>query len=97
MIAAHDNTAEPPGQINNLIGISAIANDIPEIPDDVMWWSNGENCPECLEARVNVGDDKGTHISISFGVKLHFCDRAQTLALHRVLFAWIWPRMPYSD
>ena len=46
MIAAHDNTAEPPGQINNLIGISAIANDIPEIPDDVMWWSNGENCPE---------------------------------------------------
>ena len=36
MISAHYNTAEPPGQISNLVGIGAIANDILEIPDHVM-------------------------------------------------------------
>lgn len=80
MIATDDNAAQAPDHINNLIRIGAIAHDIPEIPNDVMLGRSGKHSLECLEVRVNVGDDKGAHVSLSFALKLSLCP-VQTLSL----------------
>jgi hypothetical protein len=72
VIAADHNSAEFPGQMDHLVGIRAVANDIAEIPDRVMRWRSRKNRLECLEIRVNVGDDKGAHLTLNLVFWLFF-------------------------
>jgi hypothetical protein len=78
MIATHENTTETPGQINNLIGICAIANNIAEIPDGIILRSSGKNGLEGRKIGMDVGDDKGAHLSlsVSFWLYVHLSKQA---------------------
>ncbi len=79
VIAAHDNTTELPGQINNFIGICAIADDVAEVPDGVVFWCSGKNSLECLEIGVNVGNNKCSHVSFTFVLWLYFLPGASAV------------------
>ena len=54
VIAAHDNPTQLPGQFNNLIGIRAVAYDIAEIPDHIMFRRGGKNRLESRETGVQI-------------------------------------------
>jgi hypothetical protein len=54
VIAAHNNPAETSGPINDLIGIGAIANNIAEIPDNIVWRRSGKSRFEGRKIRMNV-------------------------------------------
>jgi hypothetical protein len=57
VIASDHNSAEFPRQLNHFIRVCAIADDVAEVPDGIVFRSSGKNSLECLEIGVNVGNN----------------------------------------
>lgn len=65
VIAADHNSAKLPRQLNRFIGVCAVANDIAEIPDDVVMRRSRKNCLESRQIGMNVGNDKRAHLRLT--------------------------------
>ena len=57
VITADHNSAKFPRQLNHLVRVRAIADDVAEVPDAVVFRCSGKNSLECLEIGVNVGNN----------------------------------------
>jgi hypothetical protein len=85
VIAAHNNSTELPGQFNNFIGVRAVAYDIAEIPDHIMFRRGGKNRFESREIGVNVRNHECTHLSscVAFWLYSHLVERVGILLFWR--------------
>ena len=69
MIAPHNNPAELSGHSNYFVGVGAVADDIAEVPDHIMFWRGCKNRFKCLKIRMNVGDHKCAHVGLAASVR----------------------------
>jgi hypothetical protein len=65
MIATDHNSIEIPGQFNYFVGIRAVANDITEIPNDVVLRRSSKRGFEGLKIAVDVRYHKCPHLKPS--------------------------------
>lgn len=72
VIAAHHNAAKFPRQFNHFIRVCAIADNVAEVPDRVIWWRCRKHRFESRQIGMDVGDDEGAHVSFTFVLWLFF-------------------------